>query len=74
MNFTSDFTMTINGRGVASLQSIPVIDPAKGEPFASAPRATVEDLDRAVQLLALQLLPVEAQAELAEAIRGVKAP
>lgn len=32
-----------------------------------------EDLDRAVQLLALQLLPVEAQAELAEAIRGVKA-
>ena len=49
MNFTSDFTMTINGRSVASLQSIPVIDPAKGEPFASAPRATAEDLDRAVE-------------------------
>ena len=48
MQFDTDFTMTINGRSVASLQSMPVVDPAKGQPFATAPRATSEDLDGAV--------------------------
>jgi hypothetical protein len=51
-----------------------VLPPACPEVRVIAFKAQHEDLDRAVQLLALQLLPVEAQAELAEAIRGVKAP
>jgi hypothetical protein len=48
------------------------LPPACPEVRVVAYKAQHEDLDRAVQLLAMQLLPVEAQAELAEAIRGLK--
>lgn len=49
-----------------------VLPPACPEVRVVAFKAKHEDLDRAVQLLALQLLPVEAQAELAAALEGVK--
>ncbi len=48
MDFSSDFLMTINGQLVSATRSIDVVNPAKGLPFASAPAASAEDLDRAV--------------------------
>lgn len=49
MDFTGDYRMTIDGELVASSSMIDVINPATAEPFAKAPSATSEDLDRAVE-------------------------
>ena len=48
MDWYSDFRMTIGGRAVAAAETIEVINPALGTPFAEAPRATRQDLDQAV--------------------------
>jgi len=48
MRFDEDFTITIGGQAVATAASMKVIDPARGQPFAEAPLASLEDLDRAV--------------------------
>lgn len=45
---TDKFTMTIDGAGVGTEATLPVVNPATGEVFAQAPLATREDLDRAV--------------------------
>jgi acyl-CoA reductase-like NAD-dependent aldehyde dehydrogenase len=41
-------TMTIDGRAVAAEAHDPVIDPASGQPFAEAPRATQQHVDAAM--------------------------
>jgi acyl-CoA reductase-like NAD-dependent aldehyde dehydrogenase len=43
-----DYVMTIGGKPVAGHAAIPVIDPATGETFATAPDCTPEQLDAAV--------------------------
>ncbi|MBC7496144.1 MAG: aldehyde dehydrogenase family protein [Sphingomonadaceae bacterium] len=43
-----DYVMTIGGKPVAGHATIPVIDPATGETFATAPDCTPEQLDDAV--------------------------
>lgn len=48
MDFSSNYTMTINGKAAASAGTIDVINPATGEAFAKAPDATKEQLDEAV--------------------------
>jgi acyl-CoA reductase-like NAD-dependent aldehyde dehydrogenase len=48
MQLDRDFAMTIGGALEASSGSIPVINPADGKVFASAPDASREQLDRAV--------------------------
>ncbi len=48
MTLHSDFKMLINGVCESGSQSMDVINPATGQAFASAPRATAADLDRAV--------------------------
>ena len=45
---TQTFTHTIDGRVVVGHGEFPVIDPATGEPFATCPDASREDLDQAV--------------------------
>jgi len=42
------YTMTIDGAAVAGARTFAVVDPATAEPFAEAPEAAREDLDRAV--------------------------
>jgi acyl-CoA reductase-like NAD-dependent aldehyde dehydrogenase len=44
----NDYTMTIDGRAVTSDAQDPVIDPATGEAFASAPRATRAHVEEAM--------------------------
>lgn len=48
MDWFSGYTMTIDGRATAAEASLPVVNPATGQPFAEAPRAAEVDLDRAV--------------------------
>ncbi|MES0875331.1 aldehyde dehydrogenase family protein [Sinimarinibacterium sp. HSW-8] len=45
---TTPYLMTINGRGVATPDSIRVVNPANGQVFERAPRAMTEHLDAAV--------------------------
>jgi acyl-CoA reductase-like NAD-dependent aldehyde dehydrogenase len=49
MNFHADYAMTIDGKAAVSPGTIPVINPANGEPFAHAPDCTREQLDAAVE-------------------------
>jgi acyl-CoA reductase-like NAD-dependent aldehyde dehydrogenase len=44
----TDFTLTIDGEGVAGSSTLDVINPATGRVFASCPAAGREELDRAV--------------------------
>jgi len=48
MEFGSDYSMTIGGESVATSKTLPVVNPATGEPFANCPDAGAEELDRAV--------------------------
>ena len=48
MTDAPDYVMTIGGTPVAGHATIPVIDPATGETFATAPDCTPEQLDDAV--------------------------
>lgn len=48
MDFTADYTMTIDGAPVAGAGTMAVINPASGEPFAAAPAADAAQLDAAV--------------------------
>ena len=48
VDFQSDYRMTIDGALVASSAIIEVVNPATGEPFATAPDCTAEQLDAAV--------------------------
>ena len=48
MDFTSNFTMTINGQGVAGAAGFPVINPATEAVIAEAPDCSREQLDQAV--------------------------
>lgn len=48
MNFASDYTMTINGQPVVTVQTMEVINPATGKPFATVPVAGAGELDQAV--------------------------
>lgn len=48
MDFSADFTMTVGGKPVRGAGSIPVINPATGEVFATAPAADAAQLDAAV--------------------------
>lgn len=48
IDFNSNYTMTINGKGVVSPGSIEVVNPATGTAFASAPDCNMTQLDDAV--------------------------
>ena len=48
IDFYSDYTLTIDGRSLASPASFPAINPATEEVIAQAPRATRAQLDQAV--------------------------
>jgi len=48
MDFHSDYVMTIDGRPVAGEATIEVVNPATGEPFATAPDCSKAQLDLAV--------------------------
>ncbi|WP_033535936.1 aldehyde dehydrogenase family protein, partial [Caballeronia zhejiangensis] len=48
MQFDSDYTMTIGGRGFEAEATIDVINPANGAVIATAPRASKAQLDEAV--------------------------
>lgn len=48
MEFGSDYSMTIGGESVVAGKTLPVVNPATGEPFANCPDAGAEELDRAV--------------------------
>ncbi|KAK44024.1 aldehyde dehydrogenase [Caballeronia jiangsuensis] len=48
MQFDSDYTMTIDGRGFETEATIDVINPANGAVIATAPRASKAQLDEAV--------------------------
>ena len=48
MTDESDYMMTIGGKPVGGHATIPVIDPATGATFATAPDCTPEQLDDAV--------------------------
>ena len=48
MRFDADFTMTIAGEGVFSECDLEILNPATRKPVGRAPRATREQLDRAV--------------------------
>jgi acyl-CoA reductase-like NAD-dependent aldehyde dehydrogenase len=48
IQFDSDFTMTIGGKGVAATRQIEVVNPATGAAFATAPDCSREQLDEAV--------------------------
>lgn len=48
MDFSKDFTLTIDGAAVDTDARVDIINPATGSPFASAPCAGTEELDRAV--------------------------
>lgn len=49
MDFDRDYSMTINGEAVTSPETFDVMNPANGEPFASVPDCTEDQLDYAVQ-------------------------
>ena len=48
VNTQSDFTMTIDGQGVAGAATVAVIDPSCEETFARAPDCSANELDHAV--------------------------
>lgn len=48
MNFATDYTMTIAGQPVETGQTMDVINPATGKPFAKVPVAGADELDQAV--------------------------
>src|SRR5690606_6455198 len=48
MNFNDGYVMTIDGAAVAGKATIEVVNPATGEPFASAPDCSKAQLDTAV--------------------------
>jgi acyl-CoA reductase-like NAD-dependent aldehyde dehydrogenase len=48
MNFAADYTMTIDGRAVPAEAAIDVVNPATGQPFATAPDCSKAQLDAAV--------------------------
>ena len=48
VDFQSDYRMTIDGQLIGSATTINVVNPATGEPFATAPDCTAEQLDDAV--------------------------
>jgi len=48
IDFNSNYSMTVNGRGVSSPAHIDVVNPATGAVFASAPDCTEAQLDEAV--------------------------
>ena len=48
----SEFRMTVGGELLSGPESFEVADPATGKPFASAPAARREDLDRALEAAA----------------------
>ena len=48
MDFDSRYVMTIDGADAMGEGTIDVINPATGQPFAAAPRATAADVDAAV--------------------------
>ena len=48
MNFNEDFRMIINGELVAGEATIEVVNPATGQPFATAPDCSPAQLDAAV--------------------------
>lgn len=48
MDFTNDYTLTIDGAAVDTATRVDVINPATGKVFASAPRAGQAELDLAV--------------------------
>ncbi|MBA2933811.1 aldehyde dehydrogenase family protein [Sphingomonas sp. CGMCC 1.13654] len=48
MDFETGYTMTIGGRPASGDGTIDVVNPADGDVFAQAPRATAADLDAAV--------------------------
>ncbi len=48
MNFDTGFVMTIGGKAVPGQETIDVINPATGQPFATAPDCSVEQLNTAV--------------------------
>ena len=47
-DFTSDFTLTIDGKGTTAATTLPVINPATGQVFAQAPEGGQAELDAAV--------------------------
>jgi acyl-CoA reductase-like NAD-dependent aldehyde dehydrogenase len=47
-----DFTLTIDGKGIASAESLSVLNPATGKELAQCPRATPELLEQAVSAAA----------------------
>lgn len=49
MDFDRDYSMTINGEAVTSPETFEVMNPANGEPFASVPDCTEDQLDYAVK-------------------------
>lgn len=48
MDFSTDYVMTIDGRPVRGEATMGVFNPATGQPFASAPDCSAEQLDTAV--------------------------
>ena len=52
IDFTANYSMTVDGAPLASASHIDVIDPATGLVFTQAPAATQADVDRAVQAAA----------------------
>ena len=48
MDFQTDYVMTIDGKAVAAEATIEVVNPATGEPFATAPDCSKAQLDAAV--------------------------
>jgi acyl-CoA reductase-like NAD-dependent aldehyde dehydrogenase len=48
MDFQTDYVMTIDGKAVAGEATIAVVNPATGEPFATAPDSSKAQLDSAV--------------------------
>lgn len=48
MDFSTDYVMTIDGRPVRGEAMMSVFNPATGQPFASAPDCSAEQLDTAV--------------------------
>ncbi len=49
MDFVTDYTLTIDGKGVATADNVDVFNPATGQAFTKAPRAGQAELDSAVE-------------------------
>ena len=67
----TDFTMTIDGEAVAAAESFPVLNPATEEVYAEAPKASAEQLERAIAAARAALPDWSADEEARrEAMRG----